>query len=57
MKNWLQAQGAQPATLAELQSLLDAFAVTCNTRRPHRSLPHRATPATIYQARPKAGPR
>ena len=25
-------------------------------RRPHRSLPHRATPATVYQARPKANP-
>jgi transposase InsO family protein len=56
MKNWLQAQGAQPATLAELQSLLGDFTVTYNTRRPHRSLPHRATPATAYQARPKAAP-
>ena len=26
------------------------------TSRPHRSLPHRATPATIYSARPKAAP-
>jgi len=25
-------------------------------RRPHRPLPHRATPATVYQARPKAKP-
>jgi hypothetical protein len=25
-------------------------------RRPHRSLPHRAAPATVYQARPKANP-
>jgi hypothetical protein len=25
-------------------------------RRPHRSLPHRATPATVYQARPKTNP-
>ena len=56
MKNWLHAQPAQPATLAELQSLLDAFTVIYNTRRPHRSLPHRATPATAYQARPKAAP-
>jgi transposase InsO family protein len=56
MKNWLGAQPAQPATLADLQSLLDAFTVIYNTRRPHRSLPHRATPATIYQARPKAIP-
>jgi transposase InsO family protein len=56
MKNWLRAQPAQPATLAGLQSLLDAFAVIYNTRRPHRSLPHRATPATAYTARPKAAP-
>ena len=38
------------------QGLLDAFTVTYNTRRPHRSLPHRATPATAYAARPKATP-
>ena len=56
MKNWLRAQPAQPATLADLQSLLDAFASTYNTRRPHRSLPGRATPATAYAARPKAVP-
>jgi transposase InsO family protein len=56
MKNWLRAQPAQPATLAELQSLLGAFAGIYNTRRPHRSLPGRATPATAYTARPKAVP-
>jgi transposase InsO family protein len=56
MKNWLRAQPAQPATLAELQSLLDAFAGIYNTRRPHRSLPGRATPAAAYAARPKAVP-
>ena len=56
MKNWLRAQPAQPATLAELRSLLDAFAHIYNTRRPHRSLPGRATPATAYAARPKAVP-
>ena len=27
-----------------------------NQRRPHRSLPHHAIPATAYHARPKAGP-
>lgn len=27
-----------------------------NHHRPHRSLPHRATPAAIYNTRPKAGP-
>src|SRR5215469_14846705 len=33
-----------------------AFTGLYNTQRPHRSLPHQATPATIYQARPKATP-
>ena len=56
MKNWLRAQPGQPATLAELQALLDTFASTYNTRRPHRSLPGRAAPATAYAARPKARP-
>jgi hypothetical protein len=56
MKNWLRAQPHQPATLAELQSLLDTFTGIYNTRRPHRSLPGRATPATAYAARPKATP-
>jgi transposase InsO family protein len=56
MKNWLRAQPAQPVTLTDLQALLDAFASTYNTRRPHRSLPGRATPATAYAARPKAVP-
>jgi transposase InsO family protein len=56
MKNWLRAQPAQPATLAELQSLLDAFTAIYNSQRPHRSLPHRATPAAAYAARPKARP-
>ena len=36
--------------------MLDAFTRTYNTQRPHRSLPHRAVPAVIYQARPKAQP-
>ena len=56
MKNWLRAQPAQPATLAELQALLDTFASIYNQHRPHRSLPGRATPATAYAARPKASP-
>ena len=56
MKNWLRAQPRQPATLAELQTQLDAFATTYNTRRPHRSLEGRATPAAAYAARPKAVP-
>ncbi|MEP6843477.1 MAG: IS481 family transposase [Pseudolysinimonas sp.] len=56
LKNWLHAQPQQAETLPELQSLLDTFADEYNTRRPHRSLPHHATPATRYHALPKATP-
>ena len=56
LKKWLAAQPAQPADLAQLQALLGAFTAYYNTRRPHRSLPHRATPAAAYTARPKAAP-
>ncbi|HET7351507.1 MAG TPA: integrase core domain-containing protein, partial [Marmoricola sp.] len=56
LKKWLRAQPTQPTTLAHLQALLDAFVEEYNHRRPHRSLPHRATPATTYHARPKASP-
>ncbi|HLM06641.1 MAG TPA: integrase core domain-containing protein [Blastococcus sp.] len=56
MKKWLLAQPAQPATITELQALLDAFVGAYNHDRPHRSLPHRATPANAYTARPKATP-
>ena len=55
LKTWLRSQ-PQPNTLAELQTLLDAFVTVYNEHRPHRSLEHRATPATAYQARPKASP-
>ena len=56
LKKWLRAQPDQPRTLAEIQALLDEFCTIYNSRRPHRSLPHRATPDTIYTARPKATP-
>jgi transposase InsO family protein len=56
MKKWLRAQPVQPATHTELQTLIDTFVNEYNQRRPHRSLPHRATPATVYAARPKATP-
>ncbi|GAA0950541.1 IS481 family transposase [Nonomuraea longicatena] len=56
MKNWLRAQPRQPATLAELQTLLNRFVDAYNHHRPHRSLPHRATPAAVYTASPKALP-
>jgi transposase InsO family protein len=56
MKNWLAAQPEQPGTTTELQTLLDRFRETYNHHRPHRSLPHRATPATLYDTMPKAVP-
>jgi transposase InsO family protein len=56
MKKWLRAQPNQPATIASLQTGLDAFVIEYNQRRPHRSLEHRATPATVYTSRPKATP-
>jgi transposase InsO family protein len=56
MKKWLRAQPGQPSTIAELQTLIDAFVDEYNHRRPHRSLPHRATPATLYDSMPKAVP-
>ncbi len=55
MKRWLRAR-PPAATIAELQRHLDVFAEIYNHHRPHRSLPHRATPATVYATRPKAGP-
>ena len=59
MKKWLRAQPEQPSSIAELQALLDRFRTEYNTTRPHRSLPHRATPAALYDTLPKAlpGPR
>jgi hypothetical protein len=56
LKKWLRAQPAQPTDLAGLQALLDTFTSCYNHHRPHRSLPHQATPATAYHARPKATP-
>ncbi|HET7735026.1 MAG TPA: IS481 family transposase [Nocardioidaceae bacterium] len=56
MKKWLRAQPDQPSTPAELQTLLDRFVDEYNHRRPHRSLPHRATPATLYDSMTKALP-
>ncbi len=56
LKKWLAAQPDQPATIAELQALLDRFSEAYNRHRPHRSLPHRATPAALYDTMPKAVP-
>ncbi len=56
LKKWLRRQEHQPQTISELQALLDTFIVEYNQHRPYRSLAHRATPATAYNARPKATP-
>ncbi len=56
LKKWLRGQPDQPDTVAELQLLLDRFTDEYNHRRPHRSLEHRTTPATIYTTRPTATP-
>jgi len=56
LKKWLRAQPEQPTTITELQTLLNQFADEYNHRRPHRSLPHRATPAALYNTMPKALP-
>ncbi len=56
LKDWLRAQLQQPASLDQLQAMLDAFLGLYNEQRPHRSLPHRATPATVYRTLPKASP-
>lgn len=55
MKHWLRAQ-QPPATINELQTLLNEFVDIYNHQRPHRSLPHRATPAVAFTTRPKATP-
>jgi transposase InsO family protein len=56
LKKWLRAQPDQPTTIAEIQTLLDRFQAEYNNDRPHRSLPHRATPAALYDTLPKALP-
>lgn len=56
LKKWLRAQSEQPMSLTHLQTMLEHFVDDYNHRRPHRSLPHRATPAARYKALPKAMP-
>jgi hypothetical protein len=56
MKKWLRAQPHQPATITDLQTLIDRFTHAYNHHRPHRSLPHPATPAAAYNTLPKALP-
>ena len=56
LKKWLRGKPNQPATIAQLQTLLDEFVDEYNHRRPHRSLPHRATPASLFNTLLKALP-
>jgi hypothetical protein len=56
MKKWLHGHPDQPTIIDDLQALPDAFVEEDNDHRPHRSLEHRATPATIYTSQPKATP-
>ena len=54
VKKWLDRQ-PRPATVNQLQALLDYFRDYYNNQRPHRAL-NRRTPDQAYQARPKAVP-
>ena len=54
LKKRLTALDPAP-TIPELQAQLDTFTDIYNNHRPHRAL-NRATPATVYTARPKATP-
>jgi hypothetical protein len=47
----------RPASIAELQTLLDTFATIYNTQRAHRAHPGHTTPEQAYLARLKAHPR
>ena len=48
LKNWLAAQAPQPATLTQLQALLDDLTTLYNEQRPHRP------PAAVVEAGCKA---
>src|SRR6201993_523601 len=53
LKRWLTPR-PRPATLADMQTLLDTFRDLYNNHRPHRGLPADTTPARAYTALPKA---
>ena len=57
LKNWLRANpGARPRSPG-YKPCSSTFVEIYNQQRPHRSLPHRATPATAYAARRQGRPR
>jgi transposase InsO family protein len=55
LKRWL-ASRPRPATITDMQTLLDDFCDLYNNHRPHRALPAGNTPAQAYAALPKACP-
>ncbi len=55
LKKWLRAQPVQPSTIADLQTLLDAFVDAYNNRRPHRSTPPSPTRPDPKPPPPAAG--
>lgn len=55
LKAWLDKQPHQPATIAELQTMLDTFVAFYNTQRPHRALNGRR-PAAVWGSQPHATP-
>jgi hypothetical protein len=54
--SWSRLLMPRPATLADMQTLLDTFRDLYNNDRPHRALPAGTTPAQAYTALPKAAP-
>ena len=58
MKKWLHSQPGQPGTIAELQTLIDAFVEEYNHHdRPHRRRGHRRAPARAHPRHIQALPR
>jgi transposase InsO family protein len=55
LKRWLTCR-PRPATITDMQILLDDFTAIYNTERTHRALPPVTTPSQAYSARPKASP-
>jgi putative transposase len=54
LKKWLNSQPA-PATIARLQTLLNAYRHYYNTQRHHSALPGRSTPAQAWTDAPSLG--
>jgi hypothetical protein len=54
LKKWLRTK-PPPATLADLQRLLDRYRIYYNTHRGHSALSHRATPEQAWTTAPALG--